>query len=44
MIKDVVLCTECVYSHLTVSGECKYCDKWENEFDYSTELYLSKDF
>jgi len=42
--RDVVRCTECVYSQLTVSGECKYCTKWEDEFECSTELYLSKGF
>lgn len=43
MIKDVILCTECKYAHLTTDGDCKYCDKWMNDMMYY-ELYLPKDF
>ena len=43
MIKDVVLCTECKYAHLTTDENCKYCDKWMDDMMYY-ELYLPKGF
>lgn len=43
MIKDVVLCIECKYAHLTTNGDCKYCDKFMDDMMYY-ELHLPKDF
>lgn len=25
---EVVRCRDCKYAHMTVNGECKYCDIW----------------
>lgn len=37
---QVVRCRECEYAHMTFGGECKYCDKWEED-EY---LHLDGDF
>lgn len=44
MIKDVVLCTECKYAHLTTDEDCEWCDMWREECDVFGNLYLPKDF
>jgi hypothetical protein len=41
---EVVRCRECKYAHLTYDGECKYCDRWEEEYERSEHLYLPPDF
>ena len=38
----VVRCRDCKYAHMTCSGECKYCDFWQEEGGDS--LYLDGDF
>ena len=37
---EVVRCKDCKYAHMTVKGECKYCDFWDTE----DKLYLDGDF
>ena len=37
-------CKDCKYAHLTVSGECKYCDAWTDDDGYPLELYADGDF
>lgn len=27
-LEEVVHCKDCKYAHMTVNGECKYCDIW----------------
>lgn len=41
---EVVRCRECKYAHLTYDGECKYCDRWEEECERSEQIYLPPDF
>lgn len=38
---EVVRCKDCRYSHMTYDGDCKYCDKWEEDGE---ALYLDGDF
>lgn len=34
-VVEVVRCKDCKYAHMTVDGECKYCDIWfPNEKEY----------
>lgn len=27
-IKEIICCKDCKFAHMTVDGECKYCDIW----------------
>lgn len=38
---EVVRCKDCKHAHMTYGGECKYCDKWEEDGE---ALYLDGDF
>lgn len=38
--KNVVLCKECKYAHITYSGEVKYCDIWFPD----EKMYLDGDY
>ena len=42
--EPLVRCKDCKYAHLTLSGECKYCDMWKDEDDDYVELYLDGDY
>ena len=42
--QEVIRCKDCKYAHLTYDGNCKYCDQWKDDDDFSIELYLSSDF
>lgn len=37
---DIITCKECKYSHMTVNGECKYCDIWFPD----EKCYMSGDY
>ena len=37
---EVVRCRDCKHAHMTVSGECKYCDIWFPE----EEEYMDGDY
>ena len=37
---QVICCRDCKYSHITASGECKYCDIWFPD----EKTYVSGDF
>lgn len=41
---EIIMCKECRFAHLTHDGDCKYCDKWTDEFGIPEELYLDGDF
>lgn len=41
---EIILCKDCVYSHMTYGGECKYCDKWGEMYESGESLYLEGDF
>ncbi len=41
---EITRCKECKFAHLTYDGDCKYCDKWTDEFGIPEELYLDGDF
>lgn len=41
---EVILCRDCVYSHMTYGGECKYCDMWGQMCESGVSLYLEGDF
>ena len=30
-VVEVVRCKECKFAHMTVNGQCKYCDIWFSE-------------
>lgn len=36
----VVRCKDCKFAHMTIDGECKDCDEWEED----EHLYLDGDF
>ena len=38
---EVITCKDCKHAHMTYGGECKYCDKWEEDGE---ALYLDGDF
>lgn len=39
-LAPVVRCKDCKYSHMTVNGECKYCDIWfPDEAEYTDGDY-----
>ena len=40
----IVRCKDCKYSHLTYKDEVKYCDKWDEIYNSSEQLYLDLDF
>lgn len=40
LIGELVRCRDCKYSHMTVNGECKYCDIWfPDEAEYTDGDY-----
>ena len=41
---EIIRCKDCKYAHLTYDGDCKHCDQWKDDDDFSIELYLSGDF
>ena len=41
---EIIHCKDCVYSHMTYSGECKYCDMWRQIYESGESLYLEGDF
>ena len=41
---EIIRCKDCKYSHITYSGECKYCDQWVDEDGFSEKWYLPGDF
>lgn len=41
---EIIRCKDCKYAHLTVSGECKYCDAWTDDDGYPMEIYEDGDF
>ena len=41
---EIIRCKECVYSHMTYDGDCKYCDKWGEIYESGESLYLEGDF
>ena len=40
----VVRCKDCKYSHMTHSGECKYCDLDVDEDGFPVECYRDGDW
>lgn len=36
--EEIIKCKNCKYAHMTYSGECKYCDMWDES------LYVPGDF
>lgn len=40
----VVRCKDCRFSHMTYGGECKSCDMWKDDDDFTMTLYLDGDF
>lgn len=38
----VIHCRDCKFAHITTSGECKYCDFWQDEG--GDAFYLDGDF
>ncbi len=48
VIKDepecIVRCNECVFAQLTVTGECKYCERWEEMYNSGESVYLPRGF
>lgn len=40
--RELVMCKNCKYAHMTYGGECKYCDFWQE--DGGDALYLDGDF
>ena len=41
---EIIRCKDCKYAHLTYSGDCKFCDKWTDEFGIPEEVYLDGAF
>lgn len=41
---EVVRCKDCKYAHMTYGGECKSCDMWKDDDDFTMTLYLDGDF
>ena len=41
---EIIRCKDCKYAHLTVLGECKYCDAWTDDDGYPMEIYEDGDF
>ena len=43
-LEEVVHCKDCKYAHMTVNGECKYCDIWfPDEKTYAPGNYFCAD-
>lgn len=41
---EIVRCKDCRFSHMTYGGECKSCDMWKDDDDFTMTLYLDGDF
>ena len=41
---EIIRCKDCRFAHLTYDGDCKYCNKWTDEFGIPMELFLDDDF
>lgn len=39
-----VRCKNCKYAHMTISGSCKYCDQFTDDYGQLVEMYFDKDF
>lgn len=42
--EEVVRRKDCRFSHMTYGGECKSCDMWKDDDDFTMTLYLDGDF
>lgn len=42
--KKIVHCKNCKYAHMTISGSCKYCDQFTDDYGQLVEMYFDKDF
>ena len=43
-VGELIRCKECKHAHMTYGGDCKHCDMWKDDDDFSLELYLDGDF
>ncbi len=41
---QIIRCKDCKYSHMTYDGDCKYCDKWQDDDDICLTLYVDGEF
>ena len=43
-IKPLVRCMECKHAHMTITGECKYCDMQKDDEGFLIEVYHDGDW